>query len=237
MPVSIRGFATLCLLVSAATAAGQHPLPPQLIDFRSDHGEELLVQAESRQAYFRLTSHFVTQENRAFCGVASMTMVLNALQVSAPEVPELAPYNTFTQTNVLDARTEAVVPRATIRNAGLSLDQLAALLATKPVAVSVHHAEDGAIGEFRARAQDHLSRPDHYVIVNYLRTAIGQEGGGHHSPLAAYHRASDRFLVLDVARYKYPPVWVTTDDLFDAMNTRDAGTGDKTRGYLLVSRR
>ena len=157
MPVSIRGFATLGLLLFAATAAGQHPLPPELIDFRSEHGEELLVQAEARQAYFRLTSHFVTQENRAFCGVASMTMVLNALQVSAPEVPELAPYRTFTQTNVLDARTEAVVPRETIRNAGLSLDQLAALLATKPVAVSVHHAEDGAIGEFRTRAQDHLS--------------------------------------------------------------------------------
>ena len=44
--------------------------------------------------------------------------------------------------------------------------------------------------------------------MNYLRKAIGQERGGHISPLAAYDAKSDRFLILDVARYKYPPVWV-----------------------------
>jgi hypothetical protein len=44
------------------------------------------------------------------------------------------------------------------------------------------------------------------VIVNYLRKAIGQEKGGHISPLAAYDAETDRFLILDVSRYKYPPV-------------------------------
>lgn len=28
-------------------------------------------------------------------------------------------------------------------------------------------------------------------------------GGGHHSPVAAYHQDSDSFLVLDVSRYKW----------------------------------
>ena len=47
---------------------------------------------------------------------------------------------------------------------------------------------------------------------------------------------SDRFLILDVARYKYPPVWVTASDLFAAMNTTDAANNNKTRGYVLVTK-
>jgi hypothetical protein len=38
-----------------------------------------------------------------------------------------------------------------------------------------------------------------------------------------------------VSRYKYPPVWVTASDLFDAMNTTDADNQNKTRGFVLVS--
>ena len=36
-------------------------------------------------------------------------------------------------------------------------------------------------------------------------------------------------------RYKYPPVWVKTADLFDAMNTPDPDNDNKTRGYVLIS--
>ena len=53
--------------------------------------------------------------------------------------------------------------------------------------------------------------------------------------MAAYDAKADRFLILDVARYKYPPVWVTATDLFDAMNTTDAANDNKTRGYVLIS--
>jgi len=81
-----------------------------------------------------------------------------------------------------------------------------------------------------------LAARDHFVIVNYLRRAIGQQTGGHISPLAAYDAAADRFLILDVARYKYPPVWVKASELFDAMNTADAANDNRTRGYVLVAK-
>ena len=68
-----------------------------------------------------------------------------------------------------------------------------------------------------------------------MRKAIGEQIGGHISPLAAYDSKADRFLILDVARYKYPPVWVKAADIFDAMNTPDAQNGDKTRGFVLVT--
>jgi len=66
---------------------------------------------------------------------------------------------------------------------------------------------------------------------------MGQETGGHISPLAAYDEDTDRFLILDVARYKYPPVWVTAADLYGAMNTKDSDNDDKMRGYVLISKR
>jgi hypothetical protein len=163
-------------------------------------------------------------------------MVLNALRAPAPSTPEYLPYRTFTQDNLLDDATDAVLPRNLLARQGMTLDQLGGLLALHPVAVEVHHAVDGGLDGFRAAARAALGEKDHFVIVNYLRRALGQETGGHISPLAAYDDKTDRFLILDVARYKYPPVWVKASDLFDAMNTSDAANDNKTRGYVIVAK-
>jgi len=48
----------------------------------------------------------------------------------------------------------------------------------------VRHAGDATLDEFRAKAREYLGQKDHFVIINYLRMAIGQERGGHISPLA-----------------------------------------------------
>ena len=42
-------------------------------------------------------------------------------------------------------------------------------------------------------------------------------------------------MILDVARYKYPPVWVTAAELFNAMNTEDSDNDNRTRGYILIA--
>src|SRR4029078_7296779 len=108
-------------------------------------------------------------------------------------------------------------------------------LAAYPVRAEVHHAADSSVAAFREVASSYLGQPNHFVIVNYLRKAINQEKGGHISPLAAYDAKADRFLILDVARYKYPPVWVKTADIFAAMNTPDAVNDNKPRGFVLVT--
>jgi hypothetical protein len=100
----------------------------------------------------------------------------------------------------------------------------------------VHHAADSNLPEFRALAREHLGTPNRHVIVNYLRKSLGQEKGGHVSPLAAYDADTDRFLLLDVARYKYPPVWISAAELFNAMNTTDSDNQNRTRGFVLVSK-
>jgi hypothetical protein len=231
---SLHVVAGALFLLAAGAQAQTLPLPSNLIDLRSDQGEQLLEDGDALEAFVPLAANFVTQKTQAFCGVASIVMVLNALQLPAPAVPEYDPYRTFTQDNFFDQRTEAILPSATLAKQGMTLDQLGFLLATQPVEVAVLHAGETNVDAFRAAARDHLGGEGTFVIVNYLRKAIGQEKGGHISPLAAYDADTDRLLVLDVSRYKYPPVWVTTPELFAAMNTIDADNENRTRGYVLV---
>jgi hypothetical protein len=231
-----RWFAlALCLLAGAARAETL-PLPGNLTDLNSADGERYFSESGALATFFSIADNFVTQKTQAYCGVASIVMVLNAAGVPAPTTPEYQPYHVFTQDNVLDERSDAVLPREVLARQGMTLDQLGGLLGLHPLTVEVHHAADGGLDAFRAAARDHLAAKDHFVVVNYLRKALGQQTGGHISPLAAYDAKEDRFLILDVARYKYPPVWVRASDLFDAMNTTDAANGNKTRGYVLVAK-
>jgi hypothetical protein len=221
-----------------ATAAFSQtlPLPPHLISANSAAGQRLFLESDARAAYFPLANHFVTQKYPSYCGVASIVMVLNASQIPAPSAPEFDPFRTFTQDNVLDDSSDAVLPRDILLRKGMTLDQLGGFLALHPLKIDVRHAGDTTLEDFRASAVSYLNQRDHFVLVNYLRMAIGQERGGHISPLAAYDAETDRFLILDVARYKYPPVWVAASTLFEAMNTRDADNQNRTRGFVLIAK-
>jgi len=221
-------------LSAGGVVAQTLPLAEPLISLNSERGSRLLLESEDNRAYWPLSIQFVTQKNQAFCGVASIVMVLNALGVPAPSTPEFEPFKTFTQDNLLNEETEKVLPAAVLSKIGMTLDQIGGILGTYGVKAEVRHAADTSLDEFRTLARQALSQPDHYVLVNYLRRAIGQERGGHISPLAAYDAETDRFLVLDVSRYKYPPIWVQTADLYAAMNTTDSDNQNRTRGFVLV---
>ena len=146
--------AILALGFSAAEAQAQTlPLSDNLIDLRSNQGEQLLRESDASEAFVPLSVNFVTQTNQAFCGVASIVMVLNAMQLPAPAVPEYDPYHTFTQDNFLNEKTEAILPREVLAQYGMTLDQLGALLATQPVEVEVHHAADTSLESFRSIAR------------------------------------------------------------------------------------
>jgi hypothetical protein len=207
----VKSLIAFCVLTTTA-GAQTLSLPENLIDLRSHQGEQFLLEAKAHEAYFPISSAFVTQKNQAYCGVASIVMALNAIQAPAPSTPEYEPYHTFTQDNLLDDRTEAILSRAVLDRQGMTLDQLGQLLSLHPIKVEVHHATEHGLDEFRKAAGEYLATKNHFVIVNYLRKSMGQKIGGHISPLAAYDAKADRFLILDVARYKYPPVWVTALD-------------------------
>ena len=124
-------------------------LPDNLTQFSTHDGEVYFGESDAREAYFPLASNFLTQKTQAYCGVASIVMVLNALGLPAPAVPEYEPYRTFTQDNVLSERTDVVLPRETLAHQGMTLDQLGGILATQPVKAEVHRTADSTVDEFR----------------------------------------------------------------------------------------
>lgn len=234
--VPLRAF-VLGLCISAGSVFGQTlSLPSNLISLNSDRGEQLLIESPARRDYWPLSIHFVSQQNLSYCGVASSVMVLNALEIPAPVAPELVRYRTFTQDNFFSDKTTGVMAAETVANQGMTLEQLGRLLESYPVKAEVYHASETNLQEFRSRVVKNLRERGNFVLVNYLRSAIGQERGGHISPIAAYHPRTDRFLILDVSRYKYPPAWVKAGELWQAMNEINSDSG-KTRGFVLVSRR
>ena len=86
----------------------------------------------------------------------------------------------------------------------------------------------------RALLQKALGDDGQFVLANYLRSAVGQEGGGHWSALASYDAQSDSVLILDVAKYMYAPAWVSISTLQKAIATIDS-TSNKARGLVIVS--
>lgn len=196
---------------------------------------QIFARSQANAGTWKLLRFYDTQIDQAFCGVAASEIVLNSLGVPSPASPDIYPHSLFNQNNFFTEKVLKIKPEALVRRRGLQLDELDAMLATFGVKIDVYHADRIAtLDEFRRVASAALGNPGERVIINYLRDALGQQGGGHFSPLAAYDAGSDRFLILDVARYKLPPVWVTAADLWGAVDTVD-GDSHLKRGLLVVS--
>jgi len=72
-----------------------------------------------------------------------------------------------------------------------------------------------------------------FLVVSFARKSLGQTGDGHYSPIAAYHEPTDQCLVMDVARFKYAPFWVSVKDLYEATRLKDS-VNNKSRGWFLI---
>jgi hypothetical protein len=214
-------------MIALLLLAQLQPLPPQLVALESDEGRRLLTESSANRDFFALVGTFQQQEAQSVCGLATSATVLNAMPLRAPEV---GPWRAFTQDNLFDAQARAAISRG-----GATLDQLAGLLRSAGVEARGVHASESTLEAFRAEAARNLATADDYVVINFLRSELGQDFGAHWSPLGAYHSPSDRFLIMDVNRYRYPPYWAKAEDVFRAMNTSDPDAG-KSRGYIVVSR-
>jgi hypothetical protein len=194
------------------------PLPEKLIPLMAVEGQRLLESAD-RADHQTLAAAFEHQRRPAYCGVASIVVVLNALRPGRP----------IAQASFFPSLSMEL--RVTL--SGMTLDQLGDLLRQRRANVEVVHADESTLEAFRTKARENLSRAGDYILVNYQRSGLGQVDGGHISPLAAYSADTDRFLILDVAAHRYPPVWVSAADLWNAVNTIDS-TSRQTRGFVVV---
>lgn len=201
------------------------PLADDLVSGTSTEGSHLLAESTHKTDYAQLTPFFLSQRRRAFCGPATGAAVINAA---------LNPPNPVTQFSLFGTTAPDTKSELAVSLSGLTLEEFAVLLRAHGLVVRTVHAEHSDVAAFRADVQAVLAEPLTFMVVNYDRMALNQAGAGHISPVGAYHAATDRLLVMDVATYRYPHTWVPLDKLWAAMNTVDFDAG-RTRGYLLVT--
>jgi hypothetical protein len=228
----LRSSCASLVLIGGLIACAAHADPLYL---PTPMGAERFARSAVNPSVLRIFGYAETESRQTFCGPTSLAIAMNSLGVNDPTPPSLFPYHLVTQETVFTPANLAVRSYAAVDSGGMTLDQLARFAANLKLSASVLHAADLPAAEVRARLMAAIGQPDSRVIVNFRRASLGQEGEGHFSPLVAYDSTSDSFLILDVARYKYPPAWVNFKDLDTGMRAVDPDSG-LSRGALILTR-
>lgn len=199
--------------------------------------------------YFLISSGLDAQINPAYSAAATVASVLNSLRfvktspddgLDIPVDDTYTPFPYATQVDIFnDCTAQHVISHVgggpgvdglLTPPYGLNMDQVTNLIqchlnttVVNPWKVTATYVDEThmTLGKMRYDIKGALGDPNSRVVVNYDRSAVGQIGGGHWSPIGAYSDKQDAFLLLDVAKYKYPPVWIPTERLFDGLSTLD----------------
>jgi len=225
----------------------KRPLPQNLVALSSSAGKKYFREALSEggmECFFPLAEQFVTQSEPSYCSLSTLAMVLNALNYDPKKVWKGA--WRWVSEDMLHCETQAVCGHSLekVQKHGLSFSEFESLARCHGVNIISRRAchslkeECGKEGleEFELLV-DRISSTDQaktFLVTNFSRKSLGQTGDGHYSPIGGYHRSRRLVLILDVARFKYPPYWVRIEDLWESMAAIDQATG-LTRGYFIVS--
>lgn len=228
-------FVSSLPLFTSSHVSWQLPLPATLIALNSTEGVRIMMETTTHKtSFWSAFQHLVTQQTQTYCSIATSVTILNYIASGvAPVDPIYQPYGYWTQETFFNECTEQVVPRSVVSQIGSTLDQVGKMLLCYNVSVSVVKANETSLASFRSILKESLAK-GHQIASNFYRTSIGEVGGGHFSPLMAYAEATDHVLLVDVARFKYPPAWVPVSQFYDSMLTIDSASG-LYRGFIVVS--
>jgi hypothetical protein len=210
-------------------------LPDTCISFSSPEGRRRLIdglQSGTCNIYPRLAEHYCTQSHPAFCGLSSLTMALNALEIDPCRIWQ-GPWRWYAE-DFLDC----CEPLSVIEQKGITIGKLQCLAKCNGADAKIYWPTEQSIEAFRKLVQDVCkdeSQNGRVLVLSYDRGSLGQSGTGHFSPCGGYHQESDSVLILDVARFKYPPHWVPLNLIYEAMLRIDPETG-RSRGALLLQK-
>jgi glutathione gamma-glutamylcysteinyltransferase len=207
-------------------------LPSTCTDFGSEEGKKLFAEALAKghmESYFRLAGQYHAQSEPTFCGVAVLCMVLNGLSMDPARIWK-TPWRWFSEEMM-----SCCYPMEEIKKQGIDFDVFRSMAYCKGADVSAFRHDERSLLQFRADIFEATSNPDKFIVVSYDRRVVKQTGTGHFSPIAGYHAEKDMLLLLDVARFKYPPHWIPLPLLYSAMEPIDSVTG-KSRGYFIIQK-
>jgi hypothetical protein len=157
-------------------------------------------------------------------------MVLNSLHIDPGRVWR-KPWRWFTE----DMLISCFPAHESEQTMGLTMEHFGLIAECNGAVAQTFYGSDISLENFRNSMKSVFSgKLDRRLVVAFDREILGQTGTGHYSPIGAFHEASDQILVLDVARFKYPPYWVSLDIMWQAMRTVDPESG-RSRGYFVMS--
>ncbi|MDP2305344.1 MAG: phytochelatin synthase family protein [Pseudomonadota bacterium] len=206
-------------------------LPEGLTAFASPEGRALFREALAlggMEGWFPLAEHFHTQAEPAFCALGSLVVVLNALSID-PARPWKGAWRWYAE-ELLDCCD----PLDVVRTRGLTLPRFGCLARCNGATAGVRYADELGVEPLREDLRA-AGAGGPAVIVSFARSALDQTGAGHYSPIGGWHPEKDLALVLDVARFKYPPFWVPVTRLHAAMLPHDPETA-RSRGWVVLDR-
>lgn len=230
-----------------SSLAGQfyrRSLPEAQVPFSSVQGRRLFREALSdghMENYFFLAEQFRTQDEPTFCGLTTLAMVLNSLRID--------PMRTWKGAWrwISEEMLSCCTTPDRVREEGISYDLFRSLALCQGASVqdsrAPEAAESGAQSEaakdFEEAFREAVRRVSQSserecLVVCYSREPLGQTGAGHFSPIGGFHAGSDMVLILDVARFKYPPHWAPLRDVAEAMGRVDPDTG-RPRGFMILT--
>jgi len=132
-------------------------------------------------------------------------------------------------------QTMTVTTRELVASNGLTLGEVAGILRAHGCTVWTVHSASSTVSQFRHDLVDALSSADSCsgMVLNFHRGPLSTDEKArksHHSPVVAYHKASDNLLILDTAAPIERHFWTSVQAMFTAMLTIDHVSG-KSRGY------
>lgn len=220
-----------CSVQAVQVTANSQPI---LVEWDSTEGQMRLQKSEAKDNFWKLVRYYESQTRGAYCGIASAVIALNALSIEAPPSQFFNNFRMFNQEEFFTDEIKSFITPEDVSQSGLSLSDLAEVLNTFPVSVAAFPAQQMTHQEIRSLLIAALKNPNQVVLVLFLRKILGQDGNGHWSPIAAYDASSDSFLLLDVARFKYPPTWVDATSLINAMQT--SNVRGRSRGFIILEK-
>ncbi|KNC99293.1 uncharacterized protein SPPG_05547 [Spizellomyces punctatus DAOM BR117] len=207
-------------------------LPSTCTPFNSAKGRSLFTGALTEgymETYFALSLQYLTQSEPAYCGLSSLCMVLNALEID-PGRQWKGVWRWYDE-SMLDCCR----PLEDVMKNGITLPEFVCLARCNGLKAHLRRADKITKEQFLADLKQTSREPKEFLVVSYDRGTLQQTGTGHFSPVGGYNESEDMVLILDVARFKYPAYWVPFDLLWQSLQPCDTTTG-KPRGYVILKR-
>ncbi|CEP09151.1 hypothetical protein [Parasitella parasitica] len=156
----------------------------------------------------------------------AMAMVLNALEID-PKRTWKGNWRWFSSEQM-----KTCSPAESIEKRGIPFDEFTCLAQTY---CRVLPRRGVSYKQFLSDLEAVTSDTTSQMVVHYSRACLGQQDHfAHFSPIGGFNRVESQVLIMDVARGKYPSVWVNTKDLFKAMMASSNEECGRSRGYFLL---